>query len=90
MEKVCNVITHSSKEALKVVGQTFCREVLLLGQLRHPYILPLYGVVTDLAHNFWLVTPLMKHGNIIAYLSKQDPKFDRIKMVSGADIIVFL
>ncbi len=42
---------------------------MLWRQLRHPHILPFYGVIKDLFPNrLCIVSPWMDHGNIMAYV----------------------
>ncbi|KAK0479287.1 hypothetical protein IW261DRAFT_1316708, partial [Armillaria novae-zelandiae] len=45
------------------------KEVMVWRRLRHPHILPLLGINEDLfGPRFCLISPWMRHGNIIEYL----------------------
>ncbi|KAJ7264461.1 kinase-like domain-containing protein [Mycena haematopus] len=48
----------------------FCREALIWQKLRHKYILPLIGIDRETFPSFSMVSPWMKHGNILKYLSQ--------------------
>ncbi|KAF8158809.1 hypothetical protein K438DRAFT_1487569, partial [Mycena galopus ATCC 62051] len=50
--------------------QKFCREALVWQRLRHPYIVPLIGIDTEsFPSSLSMVSPWMKHGTVIKYLS---------------------
>ena len=57
-------------------------------QLRHPNLLPFYGVLDDEFHPLLaLVAPWMPNGHMIGYL-KRNPGADRMRLVSVAENIV--
>ncbi|KAJ7797892.1 kinase-like domain-containing protein [Mycena olivaceomarginata] len=52
------------------IRRKFCREALVWQRLRHPYIVPLIGIDTEsFPSSLSMVSPWMKHGTIIKYLS---------------------
>ncbi|KAJ3994707.1 kinase-like domain-containing protein, partial [Lentinula boryana] len=54
----------------------FCREAVVWKQLKHPNILPILGVSTELFFpSFCLISPWMENGTIMSYL-KHNPTFD--------------
>ncbi|XP_077240152.1 uncharacterized protein LOC143881044 [Tasmannia lanceolata] len=58
----------------------FWKEARLLGQLRHPNIVALYGVVTDgPSMNLATVTEYMANGSLKQVLNKKDRSIDRRK-----------
>ncbi|PBK85265.1 kinase-like protein, partial [Armillaria gallica] len=62
------------------------KEVVVWRQLRHPHILPLLGVNEDLfAPRFCLISPWMRHGNIIEYL-QDNPRaaHERLELIADA------
>lgn len=61
--------------------QRFCREVVIWRKLSHPNILPLLGVSTN-SHVLRMVSNLMGHGSIMAYLSTR-PSANRLLLVSS-------
>ncbi|KAF9016270.1 kinase-like protein [Hymenopellis radicata] len=61
------------------------REALLWRQLRHPSILPFYGVSDELfAPRLCLISPWMENGTLVEFL-KSNPQHDRMK---AANILV--
>ncbi|KAJ7264457.1 kinase-like domain-containing protein [Mycena haematopus] len=60
---------HASADAPRKRLQ-FCREALIWQKLRHKYILPLIGIDRETFPSFSMVSPWMKHGNILKYLSQ--------------------
>ncbi|KAJ7367285.1 kinase-like domain-containing protein [Mycena albidolilacea] len=46
-----------------------CREALIWQKLRHKNILPLIGIDRETFPSFSMVSPWMKHGNVLKYLS---------------------
>ncbi|KAJ7731250.1 kinase-like domain-containing protein, partial [Mycena metata] len=50
--------------------QQFCREALVWQQLRHPYILPLFGIDRQtFPSSLCMVSPWMQHGTVLKYLN---------------------
>ncbi|KAJ6597259.1 kinase-like domain-containing protein [Mycena vulgaris] len=50
----------------------FCREALLWQRLQHKYILPLIGIDREsFPSSFSMVSPWMKHGTVLKYLSER-------------------
>jgi serine/threonine protein kinase len=51
--------------------QPFYREILIWHRLRHPNIVPLIGIDTQILPSSWcMVSPWMKNGTVINYLKK--------------------
>ncbi|KAF9068879.1 kinase-like domain-containing protein [Rhodocollybia butyracea] len=64
------------------IRNQFCREALVWRQLKHPNILPLLGVNSDLfSPSFCLISPWMKNKDIITYL-KANPVEDVYSVLS--------
>ncbi|KAE9384733.1 kinase-like protein, partial [Gymnopus androsaceus JB14] len=79
--KVLRLIIEPDKEIRQKIRKQFCNEALLWRQLKHPNILPLLGVNTDLfSPSFCLISPWMENGNIISYL-KQNTAHNRYKVL---------
>ncbi|KAE9402996.1 hypothetical protein BT96DRAFT_990639 [Gymnopus androsaceus JB14] len=73
-------IWHGDIARLKAADTKEDSQALLWRQLKHPNILPLLGVNTDLfSPSFCLISPWMENGNIISYL-KQNPMHNRYKV----------
>lgn len=63
--------------------QRFCKEVVLMMQLKHENILPFYGVSTTVS-DFCLVFPWYGNGNIMDYL-KGKPYINRFDLASTSE-----
>ena len=61
------------------VSQRFCKEVVAWKGLRHPNVLPLFGVMME-KRWFVMVSEWMEHGNINEFVKKH-PDEDRLKLV---------
>ncbi|KAJ7828544.1 kinase-like domain-containing protein [Mycena olivaceomarginata] len=59
---------HASADAPRSRLQV-CREALIWQKLRHKNILPLIGIDREMFPSFSMVSPWMKHGNVLRYLS---------------------
>lgn len=75
-QEVCHAFLHSSLPVLKV-AQTFFREALMWARMRHPNIVPLYGVTTT---PLQFVSEWMANGSITEYTNKH-PGADRLGLV---------
>ncbi|KAJ7455426.1 kinase-like domain-containing protein [Mycena latifolia] len=64
------------------VSQKFCREALVWQALRHKYILPLIDIDRETFPSFCLVSPWMKHGTILKYLSEHRQHASIDKLIS--------
>ncbi|KAF9062118.1 kinase-like protein [Rhodocollybia butyracea] len=56
------------------IRKQFLHEALVWRQLKHPNVLPLLGVSTDVflpSESFCLISPWMSNGDIVAYLKKK-------------------
>ncbi|KIK56139.1 hypothetical protein GYMLUDRAFT_120159, partial [Collybiopsis luxurians FD-317 M1] len=74
--KVLRFAVEQDENTRVQMRKQFCREALVWRQLKHPNILPLLGVNTELFFpSFCLVSPWMEHRDIITYL-KKNPKHD--------------
>ncbi|KAH8832255.1 kinase-like domain-containing protein [Flagelloscypha sp. PMI_526] len=63
------------------VIKEFCKEALMWRQLTHPNVLPFLGVTETLfPGKFCLVSPLMKHGNVMSFL-EANPAHDRLSFI---------
>ncbi|KAH8796241.1 kinase-like domain-containing protein, partial [Flagelloscypha sp. PMI_526] len=63
------------------VIKEFCKEALVWRQLRHPNVLPFLGVTETLfPKRFCLVSPFMKHGNVMSFLETR-PTHNRLPCV---------
>ncbi|KAF9060403.1 kinase-like domain-containing protein [Rhodocollybia butyracea] len=62
--KVLRTYLESDELTRKKVESDFCNEALLWRQLRHPNVLPFFGVNTTL-FGFCLVSPWMSNGDIV-------------------------
>lgn len=51
------------------MDQQVCREALIWQKLRHKNILPLIGIDRETFPSFSMVSPWMKHGNVLKHLS---------------------
>ncbi|KAL0060222.1 MAP kinase kinase kinase [Marasmius tenuissimus] len=79
--KVLRVHTAESARKREKLKADFCQEALLWTQLRHPNLLPLLGVNTDLfSQRLCLVSPWMKHGDIISFL-KKNHSHERVRVL---------
>lgn len=71
--------------ALTFPLQGFTREAVIWRQLRHPNILPFFGVyhlgITD--PHMCLVSPWMKNGNVTSFLQR-NPTVDRLSLVCSS------
>lgn len=67
--------------------QAFSREAILWSQVKHPNVLPFYGVyqLDDMYHKVCLVSPWMENGNLREYLATH-PQTDRLLLVSSTYI----
>jgi serine/threonine protein kinase len=65
--------------------QVFLKEAVLWGQLRHPNVLPFYGVyrLDDSHGRICLVSPWMENGTIVEYL-RNNPNENRLLLVSSS------
>lgn len=61
------------------ISQRFCKEVVAWKGLRHPNVLPLFGV-TMVKPRFVIVSEWMQYGNINEFVKKH-PDEDRLKLV---------
>ncbi|KAJ7106274.1 kinase-like domain-containing protein, partial [Mycena epipterygia] len=60
----------NSDSESKRIRQQFCREALVWQRLQHEYILPLIGIDREtFSSSFCMVSPWMKHGTVLKYLS---------------------
>ncbi|KAF9259607.1 hypothetical protein L218DRAFT_874405 [Marasmius fiardii PR-910] len=73
-------LAESTKKKKQIIGG-FCGEALIWTQLRHPNILPLLGINTELfPSGFCLVSPWMMNGNIVSFL-KENPSHDKLQSI---------
>ncbi|KAJ6624689.1 kinase-like domain-containing protein [Mycena sp. CBHHK59/15] len=50
----------------------FCREALLWQTLRHPFILPMIGIDSEIfPSSFCMVSPWMEHGTVLTYIRER-------------------
>ncbi|KIK54725.1 hypothetical protein GYMLUDRAFT_176737, partial [Collybiopsis luxurians FD-317 M1] len=67
------------------IRKQFCHEALVWRQLKHPNILPLLGVNTDLfSPSFCLISPWMENRDIITYL-RRNPQHSLPSVVRAPD-----
>ncbi|KAJ8081479.1 hypothetical protein PM082_007324 [Marasmius tenuissimus] len=79
--KVLQVHIAESGRKREKLKADFCQEALLWTQLRHPNLLSLLRVNTNLfPEGLCLVSPWMDHGDIITFL-RENPGHDRIRAV---------
>ncbi|KAL0571100.1 hypothetical protein V5O48_010856 [Marasmius crinis-equi] len=79
--KVLRVHTADSDPKREKIVSDFCQETLIWTQLRHPNLLPLLGVNTNLfPTGFCLVSPWMVNGDVISFLEK-NPGYDKFQVV---------
>ncbi|KAF8906062.1 hypothetical protein CPB84DRAFT_1844704 [Gymnopilus junonius] len=64
------------------VQQRFQREVSIWRELKHPNVVPLYGVVY-IAEDLYTVSPWMDNGTVVDYV-KKSPSADRMKLLTDA------
>ncbi|KAF9450209.1 kinase-like protein [Macrolepiota fuliginosa MF-IS2] len=90
---VWRATSHSRMVCLKVLRtyqrmpdqpllKNLSHEALLWGQLKHPNILPFYGIhIHEVRRSrFGLVSPWMENGNVVNYL-KQNPHVPRLPLI---------
>ncbi|KAK7032682.1 kinase-like protein [Favolaschia claudopus] len=66
------------------IRRKFCREALVWQRLRHPYIVPLIGIDTEsFPSSLSMVSPWMKNGTVIKYLSRFSDSRARVSAVDG-------
>ena len=70
--EICRLLTR--------VEQSFCREVVLWKQFRHPNLLPLVGA-TKSSHALMMVSEWMEYGTIVDFVTAR-PETNRLKLVS--------
>ncbi|KAF9063268.1 kinase-like domain-containing protein [Rhodocollybia butyracea] len=87
--KVLCTYLESDESTRKKVGSDFCNEALLWRQLRHPNILPFFGVNTTL-FGFCLVSPWMSNGDIVTYLKNHPDHGRRSVIMEIADGLNYL
>ncbi|KAF9070944.1 kinase-like domain-containing protein [Rhodocollybia butyracea] len=69
--KVLRLILEQDEKAREKIRNQFYHEALVWRQLRHPNILPLLGVNSDLfSPSFGLISPWMENKDIITYLKE--------------------
>ncbi|KAK0431865.1 kinase-like domain-containing protein [Armillaria borealis] len=79
--KVLRIFTNGEMKPRGDIRKDFCREVLVWRNLEHPNVLRFIGVNDDLFYpSFCLISPWMKNGNIISFLS-QNPGHDRMQCI---------
>ncbi|KAG7094838.1 hypothetical protein E1B28_005647 [Marasmius oreades] len=79
--KVLRVHLAETEEKKRRIIADFCQEALIWTQLRHPNILPLLGVNTELfPSGFCLVSPWMGNGDIVSFL-KLNPNHDKLQPI---------
>jgi serine/threonine protein kinase len=62
--------------------QEFSREALIWRQLSHPNVLPFFGLYY-LENRLCLVSPWMENGNMMEFLTNENPDLtDRLSLVS--------
>ncbi|KAF9074325.1 kinase-like domain-containing protein [Rhodocollybia butyracea] len=80
--KVLRLIIEPNDEIRTKIRKQFCQEALVWRQLKHPNILPLLGVNTELFFpSFCLISPWMKNKDINAYL-RENPNHDLSSVLS--------
>ncbi|KAF9060402.1 hypothetical protein BDP27DRAFT_1301860 [Rhodocollybia butyracea] len=77
--KVLRMYLESDEQIRQKLESDFCHEALLWRQLRHPNVLPFFGVNTTL-FGFCLVSPWMSNGDIVMYL-KNHPDHNRRSVI---------
>ncbi|KAK6996811.1 kinase-like domain-containing protein [Favolaschia claudopus] len=66
------------------IRRKFCREALVWQRLRHPYIVPLIGIDTEsFPSSLSMVSPWMKNGTVIKYLSLFSDSRARVSVLDG-------
>jgi len=61
----------------------FEHEINVWAELKHPHILPFFGIVTDQGQHIQMVSPWQDNGNVLDYV-KNTPEANRIHLLSGA------
>ncbi|KAJ3570724.1 hypothetical protein NP233_g4216 [Leucocoprinus birnbaumii] len=66
------VIRLHQKSDTDAMLKIYAKEAILWGQLRHPNIVPFYGIyyLNDARRQVCLVSPWMHHGNLVEYLKR--------------------
>ncbi|PBK64321.1 kinase-like protein, partial [Armillaria solidipes] len=79
--KVLRIFTNGEMKPRGDIRKKFCSEVLVWRNLEHPNVLRFVGVNEDLFYpSFCLISPWMKNGDIISFLS-QNPGHDRMQCI---------
>ncbi|KAJ7729367.1 kinase-like domain-containing protein [Mycena olivaceomarginata] len=69
--KRIRIFQLNTQSELKRIRLQFCREALVWRTLQHEYILPLIGIDREtFPLSFCMVSPWMKHGTVLKYLSQ--------------------
>jgi len=68
------------RRVLTRAKQSFCREVVLWKQFRHPNLLPLMGA-TKSSHTFMMISEWMEHGTIMEFITAC-PDTNRLRLAS--------
>ncbi|KAK0439972.1 kinase-like domain-containing protein [Desarmillaria tabescens] len=92
--KVLRIFTDDETKSRGDIRKDFCREALVWRNLQHPNVLCVIGINEDLFHpSFCLISPWMKNGNIISFLS-QHPEHNQcqydeqiIEVANGLDYL---
>ncbi|KAF9789185.1 kinase-like domain-containing protein [Thelephora terrestris] len=74
--------TRRDEPEVQKAKSRFCKEVVLMKQVKHDNIVDFYGVSTTVS-DFCLVFPWYHNGNIMDYL-KVNPNTNRYNLLSGA------
>ena len=88
-----NLVTEASSVMIKtniatnIPQETFLKEAIILKKLRHDNIIRLHGICTR-EYPFYIVTELMKNGNLKAYLEHQHEMGHDLKPSELIDITV--
>ncbi|KAF9479740.1 kinase-like protein [Pholiota conissans] len=82
-EKVALKALRNIKAADPRAQKRFENEVKTWAELKHPHILPFYGIVTNLGQHMHMVSPWQENGNVLNYV-KNHADANRLLLIIGA------
>ncbi|KAF9778755.1 kinase-like domain-containing protein [Thelephora terrestris] len=82
-EKVCLKTLRTTESSNELRRKRLEAELPRWAELRHPHVLPLYGMVTDIGAHLFMVTPWREDGNLLLYV-KNNPRLDKNSLLRGS------
>lgn len=82
----CVVIIASLVRHHQRNSQTFCQEAALWKHMKHPNVLPLLGITTNL---FQLISIWVSHGDLLKYV-KGNPNAEPVALVSVPPLVFII